>query len=104
MLYEVITDTLEELPKQEKEYDTILFLVKNQDRANKVEFGIPFLSYPMMIITNVDGSYIGKTSDLNGKKVAFRITSYNVCYTKLLRCFLCIKFHLYFLSFFSFPR
>ncbi len=65
-----LKDTLEELPKQDKEYDTILFLVKNQDRAKKVEFGIPYISYPMMIITNVDGSYVGKTSDLNGKKVA----------------------------------
>jgi ABC-type amino acid transport substrate-binding protein len=65
-----LKDTLEELPKQEREYDTILFLVKNQERAKKVEFGIPYLSYPMMIITNVNGSYIGKTSDLNGKKVA----------------------------------
>jgi polar amino acid transport system substrate-binding protein len=50
-------------------FDTLLFTVNSPARADRFAFGDPYLSYPMMIITHKDYPLIGKTSDLNGKKV-----------------------------------
>ncbi|PLY09907.1 MAG: hypothetical protein C0626_07505 [Arcobacter sp.] len=51
-------------------FDTILFSVKNNDRAEKFSYGTAYLSYPMMIIKHKDSPYIGSMKDLSGKKVA----------------------------------
>ena len=58
------------LLKGTKEFDTMAFMVKNETRARDFAFGDSYLSYPMMIITYKDAPYVGKLSDLKGKKVA----------------------------------
>ncbi|MCG8617218.1 MAG: diguanylate cyclase, partial [Desulfobacterales bacterium] len=52
------------------EFDTLAFSVKSKERAKRFTFGDAFLSYPMMIITHKEAPYIGKTSDLQNKRVA----------------------------------
>ncbi|WP_419765258.1 MAG: transporter substrate-binding domain-containing protein [Arcobacter sp.] len=51
-------------------FDTILFSVKNEQRAKRFSYGSAFLSYPMMIIKHKDSAYIGSMKDLSGKTVA----------------------------------
>ena len=57
------------MKKENRYFDTMLFMVKNDKREKEFVFGNIFLSYPMMIISHKNSSYIGKTSDLSSKKV-----------------------------------
>lgn len=50
-------------------YDTKLFEQKKPSLINKLSFGITFLSYPNMIITNKDTEYISSLTDLENKTV-----------------------------------
>ena len=50
-------------------FDTLLFSVKNEQRAKRFSFGIDYLSYPMMIISHKDSTYIGFMKDLDKKTV-----------------------------------
>lgn len=64
-----LKDAYKELLSEDKDFDTLLFSVKNKQRAKKVEFGDIFLSYPIMIIVNEKTPYVGKISDLMDKTV-----------------------------------
>ena len=50
-------------------YDTFLFSVKNKTREKEFSYGIPYLSYPMMIISNKNIPYFSSLKDLTNKKV-----------------------------------
>ena len=64
-----IHDAYEMVNTTQEKFDSILFSVKNKQRAEEFSFGKEFLTYPMMIITNKAGNYIGSLSDLNNKTV-----------------------------------
>ena len=50
-------------------FDTVLFSVKTPQREKRFAFGMDYLSYPMMIISNKDAPFIGSLKDLNGKSI-----------------------------------
>lgn len=52
------------------EFDTLLYTVRNAERAKRFAFGDVFLSYPVMLISHKNASYIGKIADLNGRTIA----------------------------------
>jgi ABC-type amino acid transport substrate-binding protein/nitrogen-specific signal transduction histidine kinase len=64
-----IKDAFEVVEKQNGKYDTLLFLVKNQERAEKFSFGSEYLSYPLMIITHKNTPYVSSLKDLNNKTI-----------------------------------
>lgn len=53
-----------------KLYDSHLFTVKNSKREKEFSFGIDYLTYPSMIISNTENSYIHSMKDLENKKIA----------------------------------
>ncbi len=65
--------TLEEafntIKNKRDKYDTLLFDVKNKKREKEFSYGIPFLSYPMMIISNKNAPYFSSLKDLSNKNV-----------------------------------
>jgi ABC-type amino acid transport substrate-binding protein len=65
-----VEDALNEINGERKEFDTLIYTVKNAKRAEQLAFGEPYLSYPMMIIGHKNSPYIGQMSDLRGKRVA----------------------------------
>ncbi len=58
-----------EIETTKNKFDTISFSVQNEERAKRFSYGVPYLSYPMMIIKHKDSSYIGSLKDLSGKKI-----------------------------------
>lgn len=61
--------THKKIQNQNGEYDTILFSVKNKERAKKSSFGIAYLSYPMMIISHNNAPNITSLKDLKNKTI-----------------------------------
>lgn len=51
-------------------FDTLLYTVKTAERAKRFSFGDTYLSYPVVVISHKNSSFIGSPSDLNGKTVA----------------------------------
>ncbi len=64
-----VNDAFYHINNVRKKYDTLIYTVKNPDREKKFSFGIEFLSYPLMIITNKDADYVGSMNNLNNKTV-----------------------------------
>jgi len=65
-----ISDAYETIANDRTEFDTLAFSVKSKEREKRFAYGDAFMSYPMMIIAHKDSPYIGKTADLNNKRVA----------------------------------
>lgn len=64
-----IQKALDIVQNKRDKFDTLLFSVKSKKRAQKLSYGKPYLSYPMMIIKHKNSSYIGSMKDLNGKTI-----------------------------------
>lgn len=64
-----LKDILDTVEKTRDKYDTLAFLVKNEEWEKRFVFGDSYFSSPMMIIGNKKSVYIGKIADLTGKKV-----------------------------------
>ncbi len=64
-----IKDAFYNINNNRKNYDTLIYTVKNPEREKKFSFGVEFLSYPLMIITHKDANYVGSMSNLNNKTV-----------------------------------
>ncbi|MCP4752925.1 MAG: transporter substrate-binding domain-containing protein, partial [Proteobacteria bacterium] len=56
---------------QRREIDVISCAARAPDREAYLAFTDPYLSFPLVIISRKDASFIGGLDDLNGKKVAF---------------------------------
>ena len=52
-----------------KKYDSVLYSVKSSERNVKLSFGIPYLSYPLMIVTNSNNPFISSLKDLKNKTI-----------------------------------
>lgn len=63
-------DAFNEMEVDVNAFDTLLYSVKNQQRAERFSFGDAFLSYPVMIVVNKNLGYIGGINDLFGRNVA----------------------------------
>ena len=50
-------------------FDTLLFSVKDKKREDEFSFGVPYLSYPMMIIANKKTPYFSSLKDLANKTI-----------------------------------
>ena len=59
----------EELIENREKFDTLLFIVKKKEYEKRFSIGDKILSYPVMIITHKDSSYIGSMKDLMNKTV-----------------------------------
>jgi len=55
--------------KTRDKFDTLLFTVRNPQRDKKYSFGIDYLSYPMMIITHKEASFIGSLQNLKEETI-----------------------------------
>jgi ABC-type amino acid transport substrate-binding protein/nitrogen-specific signal transduction histidine kinase len=62
-------DSYKMIETTQKKFDSLLFSVKDEERAERFSFGKAFLSYPMMIITNKEGNYINSLDDLKNQKI-----------------------------------
>ncbi len=56
---------------KKREIDLIGCVGKSRERERFLHFGEPYLSFPMVILTQKDAPFIGGLGDLAGKKVAF---------------------------------
>ena len=56
---------------RERKIDLISCSAKTMEREAYLDFSEPYLSFPLVIITKTDSSFIGGVDDLHGKKVAF---------------------------------
>lgn len=61
---------------QNKKYDGLTCAVKTKTREKYLNFTKPYLSVPMVIVTQTDTKGINKLSDLNGKVVSVNKDSY----------------------------
>ncbi len=52
-----------------KKYDSVLYAVESSDRKRKLSFGIPYLSYPLMIVSNSNNPFISSLKDLKNKTI-----------------------------------
>ena len=57
------------IENQNGKYNTILFAVKNKQRAERFSFGMKYLSYPMMIITHKNSPKITSLNDVKNKTI-----------------------------------
>jgi len=57
------------IENQNGKYNTILFAVKNKQRAERFSFGMKYLSYPMMIVTHKNSPNIISLNDLKNKTI-----------------------------------
>ncbi|MCV6607483.1 MAG: transporter substrate-binding domain-containing protein, partial [Campylobacterales bacterium] len=64
-----IQEAFNEMEKEDKLYDSLLFSVKSKDREKRFVFGDTYLTYPVMIVTNKLSSYISSAQDLKGKTI-----------------------------------
>ena len=64
---------------REHKIDLISCAAKSAERGAYLSFSKPYLSYPIMIITQKDAPFVGGFEDLNGKKIALikDVTTYD---------------------------
>ncbi|MCB2185439.1 MAG: transporter substrate-binding domain-containing protein [Deltaproteobacteria bacterium] len=55
---------------QQKKLDLIACSAKSPDRESYLDFSLPYLSFPLIIVTRNDASFVGGLPDLYGRKIA----------------------------------
>ncbi|WP_375754052.1 diguanylate cyclase [Vibrio sp. HN007] len=63
------SQAIDEIDKQERLFDTVTMMVKSEERSKRVLFGDVYLSYPMVIISHKDSSFISALTELKSKTV-----------------------------------
>jgi PAS domain S-box-containing protein len=56
---------------KEHKIDLISCIAETRDRKDYLEFTIPYLSFPLVIVTQTNAPFMGGVDDLHGRKVAF---------------------------------
>ena len=81
MLYEVITAVLLRVVGELRDDELLQLLVVAEDRAQRLPLALERFS----LVVQLHAVELGELAEAQVDDVFGRITSYNVCYTKLLR-------------------